>query len=667
MTGKTFVRFLILPFLAVLFSCQDNPRVSLIPSNDNERTLYGAEWLARHLEDAGYIVLTADQGSTDHEVLKIYIGLNSDSLMLEQSKNAGIKPGSGGKESFSIHSAPDMIYIGGEDHSGSLYGCIEISERLTGKGCLEDVDGFSGSPGMQIRGTCVGLQKTEYLPGRKVYEYPYTPENFPWFYDRELWIQYLDLMVENRYNSLFLWNGHPFASLVKLDEYPYAVEVDEETFRKNEEMFAFLTGEAGKRGITVIQMFYNIILSKPFAEKHGLETQDRSRGISPLVSDYTRKSIAAFIEKYPNVGLLVALGEAMNTYEDDVEWFTETIIPGVRDGLEALGRTDEPPIILRGHDTDPRMVMEAALPIYSNLYTTHKYNGESLTTYEPQDSWASTHQYLSSLGSIHISNVHILANLEPFRYGSPAFIRKSVDAMHEIQGANGLHLYPQSSYWDWPYTADRADVRIMQIDRDWVWYKAWGRYVWDSHREEADEIEFWTAEFDRFYGCGEKGEYILDAYDQTGEIAPKLLRRFGISDGNRQTLLLGMFMSQLVNPYKWRVYESFLKSNGPTGEILVDYARKEWMDSTHLGETPPQIIKEVVEHAEKAVKAIEAARPHIKKNREEFERLANDVYCYRDIAYFFSWKVKAAMKVLSIPIPRIFLYWRRQFRTLKKV
>ena len=81
-------------------------------------------------------------------------------------------------------------------------------------------------------------------------------------------------------------------------------------------------------------MFYNIILSKPFADHYGLKTQDRHRPITPLISDYTRKSVAAFIEKYPNVGLLVCLGEAMNTYEDDVEWMTKTIIPGVKDGLK---------------------------------------------------------------------------------------------------------------------------------------------------------------------------------------------------------------------------------------------------------------------------------------------------------------------------------------------
>ena len=112
----------------------------------------------------------------------------------------------------------------------------------------------------------------------------------------------------------------------------------------------------------------------------------------------------------------------------------------------------------------------------------HKYNGESLTTYEPRGPWSKIHTDLSSLGSIHISNVHILANLEPFRWGSPDFVQKAVQAMHNVHGANALHLYPQASYWDWPYTADKLPngEREFQLDRDWIWYQTWGRYAWNS-------------------------------------------------------------------------------------------------------------------------------------------------------------------------------------------
>ena len=38
------------------------------------------------------------------------------------------------------------------------------------------------------------------------------------------------------------------------------------------------------RGIRVIQMFYNIIVSKPFADHYGIKTQDRNRPIEELLA-----------------------------------------------------------------------------------------------------------------------------------------------------------------------------------------------------------------------------------------------------------------------------------------------------------------------------------------------------------------------------------------------
>jgi hypothetical protein len=644
------MRFLSLLFAIMLFSFTQPEKKSItlvVPGTSSVRTKFGAERLAQALRDAGYTVISSTSPKISKQDVAIFVGEWNDPLVADITRKNDITFGQcPGKEGFAAKSVKNLIIIRGADASGCLYGCLELAARIKQQGSLPVDLTITDQPEMVLRGACIGLQKTGYLPGRDVYEYPYTPENFPWFYDKGLWIRYLDMLAENRMNALYLWNGHPFASLVRLKDYPYAVEVDDATFSKNEEIFAFLTEEANKRGIFVIQMFYNIIVSKPFAEKNGLKTQDRNRPIIPIIADYTRKSIAAFIEKYPNVGLMVCLGEAINTEEDDVQWFTGTIIPGVRDGLKALGRTDEPPIVLRAHDTNAQLVLKYALPLYKNLYTEAKYNGESLTTYEPGGPWGKIHKDLSSLGSVHIDNVHIMANLEPFRYGSPDFIQKSVNAMHNAHGANGLHLYPQASYWDWPYTADNTSPRLLQIDRDRIWYQAWSRYAWNCHRDRNDEITYWNNELSWYYGCGKYGHNIREAYEQAGEIAPKLLRRFGITDGNRQTLLLGMFMSQLVNPYKWRVYNDFYASNGPKGEILIDYAEKEWKKQPHTGETPPQIIDEVVKHGNLAVQSIDSAAPFVTNNNPEFLRLKGDIYCYQAFARFFSEKVKAAMFVL---------------------
>jgi hypothetical protein len=574
----------------------------------------------------------------------------------------------GEAEGFTISRQGKKIRIVGNDSSGAIYGANKLQELLREDPTLSTLTTLSEVPQMKLRGACVGLQKTVYLPGHRVYEYPYTPENFPWFYDKQLWLRYLDLLAENNMNTVYLWNGHPFASLVKLKEYPFAPEVDDVTMQKNQEMFGFLVDEADRRGIRVIQMFYNIILSKPFADHYGLKTQDRNRPISPLIADYTRKSIAAFVEKYPKVGFLVCLGEAMSGIDTDIKWMTETIIPGIKDGLAASGRTDTPPIILRNHDTDGPAVLKASLPLYPNIYTMNKYTGESLTTYEPGGPWGETHRQLAAAAPIHIDNVHILANLEPWRWSSPAFTQKAVQAMHRVHHSKGLHLYPQASYWDWPYTADKLPngERLLQIDRDWMWYKAWGRYAWNCDRGE--DSEYWLRELMDYYGIRDRyaAQQVLEAYNESGEIAPKLLRRFGITEGNRQTLLLGMKMSQLVNPYKYTIYPGFYESCGPQGEKLIEYVEKEWKGEPHVGELPLDIIEQCLEHGNNAARNVIFAVQNVEKHSDEFLRFSTDMLCYWKFAQSFHDKVLAAQQVLNYKWSKDVSYLEKAVPLLEK-
>jgi hypothetical protein len=621
----------------------------IISATAAARVKYGGERLVQALKTEGYTVKMLRQNQINSAGSSIIIGTLADAFIKKQLAAGHVHLNkTPGKEGFAINTSSRQIIIAGADNSGALYGCLELADKVKTTHQLPQKINIVDQPEMVLRGACIGIQKTALLPGRGTYEYPYTPENFPWFYDKALWLRYLDTLAQNRMNSLYLWSGHPFASLVKVKDYPYALEVDEATFKKNEEMYRFLTEEADKRGIWIIQGFYNIIVSKPFAEKNHLKTQDRNRHIVPIIADYTRKSIAAFVEKYPNVGLLITLGEAMEGVgQDDIDWFTKTIIPGVKDGLKALGRTDEPPIVLRAHDTDAPEDMKYAKPLYKNLYTMAKYNGEALTTYEPHGPWAALHQTLSKLGTVQIENVHIMANLEPFRYGSADFIQKCVLAMHNIYGANGLHIYPQASYWDWPYTADNVSPRLLQMDRDWIWNKEWSRYAWNSHRDRSDEIKYWSDQLAGKYGCSaEQGKFILDAYEQSGEIAPKILRRFGITDGNRQTMTLGMLMSQMVDPEKYGLFTLLYNSEGPPGEMMSEYAAKEWKHEPHMGETPVKVIDDIIKEGRESVEAIDKAKPGIKENQAEFNRIKNDMYCYNAMANSYAYKVKAALWVL---------------------
>ena len=644
----------IILFVALFFSvfvCQvqaDKSVVVLCLSQEaSSRVQFGAERVSESLIALGVQCKIIRSNETSDLIPSIIVGTIGKSPAIERLVKAGkikLEDALAGREAFLIDAGKDQIVVVGSDDSGTLYGCLELAERVRKEKRLPENLRFYDAPKLSMRGTCIGMQKTEYLPGRKVYEYPYTPETFAFFYDKEQWKKYLDFLVENRMNALYLWNGHPFASLVKLDDYPYAVEVSDETFARNVEMYNYITTEADKRGIWVIQMFYNIIVSKPFAEKHGIDTQLRDP--SPLVADYTRKSITEFVKTYPNVGFLVCLGEALTGRDHQLYWLKEVIVPGVKDGLNALGKTDEPPIIIRAHHIEDNIdIVSLALGQYKNLYTMTKYNGESLTTYEERGRYQQIHQSLSKVGSTHIANVHILANLEPFRYGSVRFIKKCVQSFEPRLGASGLHLYPLA-YWDWPNVPDKDPVLATQIERDWIWFEAWAYYAWNPDRDTQEDQRHWIGRLKDRYGSEQAAELILTAYNDSGECAPRILRRFGITGGNRQTMSLGMTLHQLTDPNLYHPWEDLWESDSPPGERLDEYVKKEWQGKAHEGETPVQIIEEVERFSKNAVDAIEAAAPLVTDNKGQFEKLRNDIHCIRAMSRSYNAKVNAAMHVL---------------------
>ncbi len=141
--------------------------------------------------------------------------------------------------------------------------------------------------------------------------------------------------------------------------------------------------------------------------------------------------------------------------------------------------------MVRAHATDIDAVMKAALPLYSNIDTMFKWNGESLTWTNVRGPVLDRFKMLAESSNVAIANMHLLSNLEPFRWGDPDFIRQTETNFQRI-GIEGLHLYPLR-YWDWPYAGDNTQPPLLQTDRDWIWFAAWGRYAWNPNRDPEKE------------------------------------------------------------------------------------------------------------------------------------------------------------------------------------
>ncbi len=628
-------------------------RAVLVTGKDNKRIALGLEYISKALENAGYIVERTEIGNNfaqyrNLEGEKIYVGTRDDEFIgwLEEKEIVLYHSKVPSEEGFYIKScAADLTVISAGDDIGALYGCLELAERITEENAIPKALTVFDEPEFKLRGPAIGLQKTKIEPPRKTYEYPITPERFPWFYDKPLWEKFLDMLLETRCNILYIWSGHPFSSLVKVAEYPEALEVSEEVFQMNKEIFGWLTNECDRRGIWVVLSFYNIHIPLPFAQHHGLDLLQSS--INPLVKDYTEKTIAEFIKSYPRIGLKVCLGEALRGTQNKTDWFVKTIIPAVKEGIKQANLKEEPPIILRGHDCDPYAAMQEAMPIYSNLYTMWKYNGESLTTYFPRGGWQERHRSLNGLAPRHIINVHIMANLEPFRFNAPGFIQKSVQAGQNRLGANGLHLYPLF-FWDWPYSPDKEENRLIQIERDWMWYGAWFRYVWNPNRDEHLEKTYWAKNLAKKQNVSfSAASILLDAMESMGQVAPKLLGRIGITEGNRQTMSLGMLMSQFTNSLRYRPNKELWLSVAEAGERLDEYVKNELEGKEHIGETPMDMIEEITYFAERASEKYKIALKEIDNPNAEILRIGTDIEAMRLLTKSYCAKIKGAAKILT--------------------
>jgi hypothetical protein len=545
------------------------------------------------------------------------------------------------QEAFLIRQVGKTWVVAGSDPSGVLYGEMELAARIRASSVLPKGIDEMEHPALKLRGTCIGMQKPEITYEDAEYDYPYTPKDFPFFYDKAGWTRYLDMLAEERLNILYLWNGHPFSSLLKLPKYPEAQELPTGQLDQNIAMFKWLTAEADRRGIWVVQGFYNIHLSHTFARAHHLPYHMSTP--SAEASAYMRYAISEFVREYPNAGLMMTLGEALSPHEG-ARWLTETIIPGVKDGLKESGASVEPPIVVRAHATDIDAVMKAAKPLYSNIETMFKWNGESLTWTNVRGPVLDRFKMLAANSNVAIANVHLLSDLEPFRWGDPDFIQETLTNFQRI-GISGLHLYPLR-YWEWPVAGDKTEPLLEQTDRDWIWFEAWSRYAWNPNRNAEKEHAYWVGRFAEKYGTKEAGEKLLEAYTLAGPCQPRLLPRIGITEGNRQAFTLGMTMPQLIDAKRFNPATTLWTGDAPEGERLDEYVALEAKKLPHHGETPIGVSDETLEASRRALEAAEAAGPFVTKNKEEYARVVNDMRAISLLMQFYNAKTKAAVETM---------------------
>lgn len=537
--------------------------------------LFGAQRLLTTLEKVGIpAVMTADQDVSTGQT--IFLSNSTTDPFVANALASTSAVARSPEEWFIVtdEQGRERIIIGGGGDSGTMYGCLELAARIEEYGALPQGMRLIDGPRLRFRGPAHFWMK------RGGYDYPVTPAEFPWFYDREFMLAYLDQLVENRLNTLYFWNGHPFVNFLRLPEYPEAQGLSDEQLDRNIEQLQWLTTEAERRGVWIIFVFYNIHVSPAFAAAHGVGVA--STQSTPLLAAYIRYCVAEFVKNYANLGLMACAGEALQVNRE--EWIRDVIIAGIKDSGK------EVPLIVREWMIDRDRFAEIVVPAYDKLYTMMKHNVEMLVSPVPDP----RHRYWSGLGG-HQVNVHENSDIKPLRWGSPSFIREMVEHWLNM-GVAGAHIMPPSVSWQWPVCLDKVDPPLLATQRDWIWLEAFGRYCWNPYRNADQEREHWIARLQAKYGSREVAEHLLAYYESTGPVLPGIQNVISFRNMNGHPTVVG-------RGAKIHALLKSIRSNGldiPLSRpldhaALSKYVAKFGGDRDELAKLPPMSIKEYVE------------------------------------------------------------------------
>ncbi|MEJ7828907.1 MAG: glycoside hydrolase family 20 zincin-like fold domain-containing protein, partial [Segetibacter sp.] len=274
---------------------------------------YAAQLIEKSLLEHGYLLTGAETG------YMINIAVDDKNLH---------------SEAYSIIPDGKKITITGGNERGLIYGSLSVVEDLHNGIPLAKIKATSESPKLPFRAIKFNLPWDAYREGHAMDLHNETCR------DVNFWREFLDMMAENRFNALTLWNLHPFTFMIKPKNFPEASPFTEKQMKEWKDLYNNIFRMAGERGIDTYIVNWNIFVSPGFSKAYnGAADSQKTRihygqgDTSNLIKRYTRECVTQVLEEYPNLsGIGFTLGEAMGgmTPRQRQDWVNEAIMEGMR-------------------------------------------------------------------------------------------------------------------------------------------------------------------------------------------------------------------------------------------------------------------------------------------------------------------------------------------------
>lgn len=582
--------------------------------------------------------------------------ISDESSQFDFQISIGVQQTEPEPEAYNIRVEENKISVIGGDTRGMIYGGLSIVESLKKGISLHDIQDQSEKPHFPLRAIKHNTSWYSYRPSSALDLHYETLRN------EKYWEAFLDMMAENRFNSLSIWNLHPFVFMIQAKNFPEASPFSPEEMEEWKTLHRSIFAMAKERAIDTYVIPFNIFVSPEFAKAHNVAHENVYPNYyvpgdtSDIVKKYTRESVTQVLQEYPELtGFGLTLGEGMAgmSPQQREDWISEIYIEGMKmagrpvklvhripfsSTTESLGATS----VELEQLTRNAIEREAKLdfiegPIWADLkynwshaHSTPKlvkvHGGEMFDTF-----------YNPSPEGYKITYTARNEDFFALRWGVPDFIREHI-AQNSQDYVGGYFIgsetyIPAKDYFtaiddpvDWDYA----------FERQWLFYKLWGRLLYNPNMSDEE----FQAEFNIRYG--ERGDNLLEAFALASSTQ---LHLASLYDATWDFTLYGEGFLALIGDTTRYISVNRL-INHPT--LDPDYVSvKDYIEKISSGETlepekitPPVLINLLEKDCQRAIDLVKDI--DVKNNSSLMYEVA-DIKAWSYLGFHLAEKLKGAL------------------------
>ncbi len=404
--------------------------------------------------------------------------------------------------------SPALCVLAG-DETGAMYGLLDLAEQARAGTLPAEAQEKRTEPRFAFRAIKFNLPWMSYRKGEALQLHMDTCR------DLAFWQPFLDMMAENRYNALTLWNLHPFTFMVRPTNFPEACAFSDAALAEWQTFWHSLFRMAKERGIETYIVNWNTFVSPEFARAHHVAEYSEDWGAfgdgdtSELVKRYTRECVTQVIDEYPDLtGLGITLGERMGgmTPQEREDWLLETFGVGMKAAKRPIKFIHRAPLSAdkgSGGSTGNSVgaltragISQLSLPtttwVEMKFNWSHAYSSPKLLMTHggklSDEYWNPPPKDYKIAWMLRNEDFFVL------RWGDPEFARQviSLNSQEYVGGFFvGSECYiPAKNYLDKPGLPGRA---AYAFQRQWLLYMIWGRLLYDPATPDAVFAEAFDA------------------------------------------------------------------------------------------------------------------------------------------------------------------------------